>query len=268
MRRELIRSAKVTSPGIIAHGPEMKNLRHDVLLGLRLLRIRRTFTIVAVLVLTLGIGSTTAVFSIVNAVVFAPLPYSEPDRLAFLAGSPVSVSLFKELHEECESFDDIAAFASRRFFVDSPDGPKLYAGMRVSSSFFEVLGVASAIGRTFHPEEDQLGPPAAVLSHEIWTDVFGGDPNVVDKLLRVGNESYVVLGVMPQGFHFSRRGMLTPPFGSPSSLVKKRLREKLGFSTWSADSGAAFRPRPRKLRFQQSRPARANKGLIRMRRFE
>ncbi len=186
----------------------------DVRYALRMLRKSPAFTAIALVTLAVGIGVNTAVFSVVNALLLKPLPYPEPDRLAAIT------TLFRSPRGQNEqtSVDGKTFFAIHdnattiQTAVSSGGlggGVNLVAGgvaanvsqRRVSAGYFGVLGVGPLIGREFTADEDRSGGQAvAVLSHGLWTRVFGGDPNIVGRSITLRGEPHTVVGVMPGGF--------------------------------------------------------------------
>jgi putative ABC transport system permease protein len=171
-----------------------------------------TFTVPAVLCLALGIGATSTVFSVVNAVLLRDLPYTDPDRLVMVRGvipaqgltrSTASAAEFRDYQEQKEIFTDVAGAASRFLNLTGSGEPRrLFAG-RVSINLFPLLGVHPARGRYFLPQEGEAGESrVAILSHALWRQVFGADPRVVGRSIQLGGEPFTVIGVMPAGFRF------------------------------------------------------------------
>jgi putative ABC transport system permease protein len=224
----------------------MNGLLQDLRYALRQLRKSPGFTAVAVITLALGIGANTAMFSVVNAVLLRPLPYREPDRLVTLFHSHPEVNLprasvspagFAYYREHLRSFSSLAAFANGA-------GPQNLASageaqhvdsMRVSSGYFETLGVPPLLGRTFLPEEDQPGHEReAVISYGFWQRQLAGDRNAVGKSLGLDGVSYTIIGVMPASFRVQQRAELWVPlalrpesfkqFGNEFLSVVARLR--------------------------------------------
>ena len=198
----------------------METLLHDVRYALRTLRASPGFTLVAVLTLALGIGASTAVFSVVHGVLWRPLPYADPDRLAFLWHRMESAGLQRtriagpdvaEFRERATLFE---GFAFTNNVLDAGlevGGATEHARIgRVTPNFFSVLGVRAEVGRTLDPE-DVLSPaapgdttppppPPIVLSHALWRARFGGDSGVIGRTVRINGRSATVVGVMPRGF--------------------------------------------------------------------
>ncbi|MGE5099372.1 MAG: ABC transporter permease [Deltaproteobacteria bacterium] len=175
-----------------------------------------SFTIAAVFVLALGIGATTAVFSLVNGVLLRPLPYPSPDRLVWLGHSvqvagadkaDQSDASFLLYHERARAFDGIAISRDADVNLGSADGDaaraKRVASAGVSANLFDVLGVHPASGRGFVEGEDRpTAPKVAILSDALWKDNFHGDPSVIGKPIVVDGVSRQIVGVMPRGFAY------------------------------------------------------------------
>jgi predicted permease len=190
----------------------MDTLLQDVRLALRKLRARPGFTLLAAGTLALGIGSSTATFSLVSAVLLKALPFHDPDRLfmvwedASVAGFPrndVAPGNYASLLAQNRVFEGMAAVAQVSFNL-SGDGEPLKVDARgVTASFFPLLGIAPEIGRAFRPEEDQPGADrVAILSHGLWQSRFGGDPAVLGRDILLNGEKRRVVGVLPKDFQF------------------------------------------------------------------
>jgi predicted permease len=178
----------------------------------RQLRKSPSFAIAAVLTLALGIGATTAIFSLVNAVLLKPLPFPEPDRLMRItqedhsAGAVVPESLsypdYFDWRTQNRTFSGMASYTGRNLTLTGV-GQAAQVGVYVTSSnFFQVLGVAPMLGRDFRWDEERPGNRALMLSAELWQSRFGGDREIVGRQVTLDGERYTVAGVMPQGFHF------------------------------------------------------------------
>ncbi len=188
--------------------PFVDTLLQDARYGLTMLRRNPGFTFVAVLTLALGIGATTAIFSIVNAVLLRPLPYRDPDRLVLVFNAMGQD--FLRWRDQSKAFESMAAF---RFgtadYTGSGEPERLAVGV-VSVDLFATLGVAPALGRAFTPEEDREGvAPVVVLSDSFWRRRFGSDPQVIGRALTIDSPVYpytyqrrTVIGIMPPGFRF------------------------------------------------------------------
>jgi len=196
-------------------------LGHDLRLAARLLLRRPGLTLTAVVSLGLGIGANTGLFTLVNAILLRPLPYPEaaelvgvfridpevtgptptPERLSGLFAVPYEVH--RDWVEMSPVFTAAGGYATDGATVLEESGPASVRVALMTSGTFRALGVAPELGRSFLPEDDQVGaPPAAVLSDGYWRRRFGGDRGVLGKVLEVDGLGYTVVGVMPQGFAF------------------------------------------------------------------
>jgi predicted permease len=194
----------------------LDTLLADARFALRMLRKNPGFTAVAVLTLALGIGATTAVFSVVNAILLKPLPYPNSDKIVMLWWkAPISSAQFDAdrfpwgkrdfLHvsQSSKAFQSLGAFKSDFFNFAGSGEPVRLDGLRASAGFFAALGVVPALGRTFTPEEDQPGREfEVILSAQLWRDRFGADPGILGRAITLNSASYTVVGVMPRGFSF------------------------------------------------------------------
>jgi putative ABC transport system permease protein len=207
----------------------------DLRYGARTLLKNPGFALVAVFTLSLGIGANTAIFSVVNATLLRPLPYSEPERLVQVWETKpranrwsdwVSYPDFRDWREQNTVFDEIGACRKLTFNLTGGDSPESLPGAYVSASLFTVLGVKPILGRTFLAEEDQPGANrVAVISHGLWQRRFGSDPGLIGKTIQVDGETHIVVGIMPPDFKFHwlkmERGweseIWVPP-GPPSEL--------------------------------------------------
>jgi predicted permease len=178
----------------------------------RQLRKSPSFAIAAVLTLALGIGATTAIFSLVNAVLLKPLPYPEPDRLMRItqedhsAGAVVPESLsypdYFDWRAQNRTFSGMASYSGRNLTLTGVGQAQQVGVYVVSSNFFQVLGAAPMLGRDFRWDEEKPGNRALMLSAELWQSRFGGDHEIVGRQVTLDGERYTVAGVMPPKFHF------------------------------------------------------------------
>ncbi len=182
-------------------------LRQDVTFAVRQLVAHPAFSLIAVLTLALGIGASTAIFSVVNAVVLRPLPVPRPEQLTYIFGhiagqlSDVSVGNYVVLEKSQRSFSSVAAMDYYSFNLSEGEGAERTIGARVSASFFDVFGIQPAVGRVFNAEEDQPGrDQVVVLSHRLWQRRFGADRGIVGRDIRLNGQPYTVLGVLPPSF--------------------------------------------------------------------
>ncbi len=193
----------------------MGTLWQDIRYGVRMLRKNAGFTTVAVLTLALGIGTNSAIFSMVNAVLLRPLPYKDADRIVALWEQKkqegieemgTSARNFRQWREQNQVFESLAAWQNRTCYVTGLTEPCQIKATAASSNLFSLLGVAPQLGRGFLPEEEEEGRNrVTVLSHAFWRDYLGGDPDVVGKTVRLDEEDHTIVGVMPPAFQFPFR---------------------------------------------------------------
>jgi len=203
----------------------MENLWKDLRFALRNLRKRPGFTLIVALTLTLGIGANTAIFSVAHAVLLAPLPYHEPDRLVALwakndkknlTQQPVSYPNFKDWKERNQVFEQLAGARGESFSLTDRSEPERVSGLRVSVNILSLLGAKPAMGRDFLPEEEQPGHEAvALVGHTLWQQRYAGDPRLVGQTLTLDGKAYTVVGVLPPGLkHPGLTLAALPPSGA------------------------------------------------------
>lgn len=208
----------------------------DLRYGVKMLLKNPGFTLVAVLTLALGIGANTAIFSIVNAVMFRPLPYHEPGRLVMLwtddprhdvheAGT--SYVNFSDWQSQSQAFSEMAIFRTEPVILTSADETERVSGGLASASLFPLLGVKPTLGRFFSPEEEERGERVVVLSYGYWQRRFGGDPDVIEKTLEMIDVKGMrnatrIIGVMPAQFYFPSK---ETPFWAPATAYWRWRRE-------------------------------------------
>jgi predicted permease len=203
-------------------------LSQDASYGLRTLRKSPGFALVAVLTLALGIGASTAVFSVVNGILLKPLPYPNAERIAIpWLLSPPGVNIgsdyfpwgevqFSLLTHSTHPFRDVGAFVNDSFNLTGSGEPVRLDGFRASAGFFPTLGVSPVLGRTYSPEEDKPGREhVVVLSHRLWTERFGSDRNILGRAIELNGLPYTIIGVMPSGFAFPRSEEMPVSFNFP-----------------------------------------------------
>jgi putative ABC transport system permease protein len=185
----------------------MERFFQNVRYALRNLRKRPVFSLIVVFTLALGIGANTAIFSVVDAVLFAPLPYSGPDKLVVLwaknekqnlTQQPVSYPNIVDLREASHVFERLSVVRGELFSLTDRDEPERVTGVRVSTNILTLLGVTPALGRNFLPEEEQ--PPkasVALLSHGLWQRRYAGDPRLLGQAIIIDGKSYTVIGILP-----------------------------------------------------------------------
>lgn len=219
----------------------LEQLAQDLRYGARMLVKKPGFTLIAVITLALGIGATTAIFGVVNAVLLRPLPYPDADRLLYVgqqfrgglaaAGEPK----FLFWREQSQSFEALAAYSG----FGGADGnlaggneAEFVRGLRVSEDFFRVLGVYPALGRTFTKEEDSPGGArVAIISDELWRRRFGANPEMLDGTVLLNDRAVTVVGIMPPQFRLSFGADLFLPMRArpdanydPNTTVVGRLK--------------------------------------------
>ena len=191
-------------------------LAQDVRFALRMLRRNPTFTPVAVLTLGIGIGANTAVFSLVEAVLLRPLPYHEPDRLFMLwtveAKSQHEMNSsypdYRDWREQSRLFEDSAAFHGDSFNLTGEPEPERVDVLRITPGLLELLQIQPVLGRSLAQDDDQR---VALLSHRLWIHRFGGSPSIVGAPIHLDGQAYIVLGVLPPGFHFPPQRFMGEP---------------------------------------------------------
>jgi predicted permease len=188
----------------------VETLARDLRFSLRSLRRNPGFTYVAVLTVALGIGANTAMFSVVEGVLLAPLPFPQPDRLAFVwenrPGVPeldASYPNFEDWQRTSRSFDSMAALTFHNFDLTAPGRAEHLVGIRATSALLTTLGIRPASGREIAPSDDQANAaPTALISNALWRKRFSADPHVTGKSLVLDGRSFTIVGVLPAGFHF------------------------------------------------------------------
>lgn len=192
--------------------PALEHLSRDVRFAARSLAARPGFTAVAVLTLGLGIGVNTAMFSVINAVLLRPLPYSDPSRLVLVQGasartsarwdvmSVVSYPNFDDWRRESRTLASLAAFTIRTATLSGDGAAERVSSIQATGQFFSTLGVAPLLGRTFADQE----PGVAVLSHDTWQHRYGGRVDVLGQRVVVNETPRTIVGVMPEGFSVAR----------------------------------------------------------------
>jgi predicted permease len=184
----------------------VQDLRH----GFRVARSSPALALTAVASLALGIGATIAMFALVNAVLLRSVPVASPGELVLLFQgteenpySALSYPDFADYRDASDQFRGLAAFGEIQVSLSAAETPEEIRGLIASGNFFEVLGVDAVLGRVFTAEHDRVPgeAPVAVLSHELWEKRFGSDPGMVGREIPVNGRPFVVLGVLPPGFH-------------------------------------------------------------------
>jgi putative ABC transport system permease protein len=214
------------------------SIRRDLQYALRTLGRNPGFACVSVLALGLGIGANSAIFTVVNSVLLEPLRFDKPEQLVVVrernlkAGFPefsLSPGNYLGYRDQNHSFSGIAAFNGRGFNLSGGTQPERIGGVAVTSEFFDVLGCRPLVGRTFSPQEAQLGGPlVAILSYGLWQRRFAGDRNVLGQTLKMNEQIYSIIGVMPADFEFPQRVEIWTPLTMNTQNWQQRGGHYLG----------------------------------------
>jgi putative ABC transport system permease protein len=192
----------------------MEFLLQDARFGARIFSRTPALTGSIILLLALGIGANSAMFSVVDGLLLHPVSYREPEKLVFVWGhdpsgvlTDLSPAAFMDLRAQSKNLTDLAAWMPTSFVVLGGDRPRQVGGAKVTANFFRTLGVTPILGRTFLPDEDGLDRPAdasrsVVISYRLWQRDLGADPNVLGRTLSVDSVSYTIIGVAPNDFRF------------------------------------------------------------------
>ncbi len=196
--------------------PALETILQDARYSFRTLRRDAALATFAILIIGLGVGASSTVFSVINALILRPLPFEAPDRLAWVAnstveglsGATIQVAHLQDLQSQSRSFSDVAGY----FAFYGADGDKLtgageperLTGVPVTENFFQLLGVRPQLGRLFTAEECRFnGPGAVLLSHRLWERRFASDPNIVGRAITLNDTPVTVVGVLPASFDFA-----------------------------------------------------------------
>src|SRR5262245_49776005 len=207
----------------------------DIRSSFRTLAAAPQFTVVAVVVLALGIGANAAIFTVVNAVLVRPLPFHDPERLVLLSMQrdgggvmqPMSFPDYFDVRDQSGSFEAIGAWAFGRGNVSTAEPEQVLYAV-ATANIFSILGVAPAIGPGFTPSDDRPGARrAAIISHGLWQRRFGSSPSVVGQSLTLDGRTYEISGVLPASFRFRsvpRDTDVWLPFGSDPVTDRRYAR--------------------------------------------
>jgi putative ABC transport system permease protein len=191
-----------------------ERLVQDVRFGTRAMRRHPGFAAVAVITLALGIGATTAILNVVNALMVRPLPLPRADRLVVLYATSPKRNLYRDTtsfldfsawRDQSHAFSGAAAYRQESFNVTGGGSPESVPGLRTSHEFLDVVGVSPLLGRMFGLEDQKASRPVAVISHRLWTTRYASDPRILSRTILLNEVSHAVAGVLPPGFQF-------PPF--------------------------------------------------------
>jgi putative ABC transport system permease protein len=186
----------------------MPGTLQDIRYAWRQLRKTPGFACPAILILAIGIGGTTAIFSALNPILFEPLPYPHPSQIMMIwyadqdgVRIPETFHTYRELAERSRSFETVAVMKTWQPTLAGADQPERIEGQQVSAAYFRSLGVAPALGRDFLPSDDVFnGPRVVILSHGLWRRRFGGDNTIIGQPVRLDDQTYTVIGIMPSKF--------------------------------------------------------------------
>jgi putative ABC transport system permease protein len=245
-RQEAMRRARLEFGGIERIKEEVREARgvtfldqliQDLRYGARMFRKSPGFTAVAVLTLALGIGANTAIFSVVNAVLLSPLPYTDANRLMLVkevlpntGPEPFNVSGpdISQIEKLNHVFEGVGGFRVWTYEFFGKGEPDRVVADRVNSSLFDVLGVQPIMGRAFTPQEEQFGHQVVILSYGLWQRQFGGERDILGQTVSLDRKPYTIVGVMPQSFVFPLPGMLqgvAADLWVPLGLSKEELAD-------------------------------------------
>ena len=226
----------------------MTNPMNDIRYAFRIMRTSPGFTLIIILTLALGIGANTSIFSIVNAVLLRSLPYYDPSRLVKITFNnpgiglrdvPYSVPELEDLKSRAGVFEEVSVVVSGPTNLTGAKQPEHLEMLEVSTNYFSMLGTTPEIGRLFGPQDFALGfAEAAVISDGLWRRSYGGDPNILGTRLRMDNDPYTIVGVLPAGFRHPGTvardvevwitcGFSGDPYPKPARSVKV-AREAIG----------------------------------------
>lgn len=213
-------------------GFRMESVWQDFRFALRQLRKNPAFAATAILVLTLGMAASVAIFSFVDAALLKPLPYQDPARLVgvyetatFCPRCNLSYQDFLDWKKDNKVFSSFDAWGFANYLWKSPTGVEPIPAVRASGDFFHTLGVTPLLGRVFNQSDDTPGAPrTVVLTYSMWQKRFGGRPDILGQSLTLDDNAYTIIGVLPSQFHFAPRGTaeVWAPFHDPNSCEKRR----------------------------------------------
>ena len=190
----------------------LEHIKRDLFYAVRVLLRSPGFTAISITTLALGIGATAAIFSFVSAVLLKPLPYPHPEQIVSVGeklpdgfSNPISTLNFLDWERQNRCFEYLAALAFDKVTLTGSDRPQEVKVHRVSASYFKVLGVSAALGRTFAASENEPGNDLeVVLSNRIWRSRFGGDSQIIGRKITLDGKNYTIIGVLPANSEFDR----------------------------------------------------------------
>ena len=243
-------------------------LFQDIKYGVRTFLKSPGFTLVAVLALAIGIGTNTAIFSVVNGVLLRPLPFRDAERLVYFESikpdraiwdGHISVADYRDWKQQADAFEGISLIYVAKIIVKSNGGePEFVPWSMVPISFFQVIGVNPLIGRTFVKEDTVKGSqPVAVISYALWQRRYGGNPNVIGSTINLGETPLTIIGVMPAGFDYypSKIQVWTMLYTNPNDRRDNRPYKVIGrLKPWATLAGAQAQMDTINARLQQQYP--------------
>jgi predicted permease len=235
----------------------LETLAQDIRYAVRTLRKNPGFAIVAAMTLALGIGANTAIFSVVQGVVLAPLPYPQPDRLVMMFESRpglkqtgISYPDFRDWQQSARSFERMAALTSRSYDLTGPGTSEHLEGMEVSAGFFATLGIKLVRGQEFSLSEDQPnGEHGVLISDRLWKDRFAASPEALGKSIILDGTDYTIIGILPPKFRLGTDIDVYTSLGQDDPLLYNdrtihsivsiaRMKPKVSMAQAQADLGA------------------------------
>ena len=230
----------------------LKQVAQDLRFGLRMLWKNPGFSLVAILTLALGIGTNTAIFSVVNGVLLRPLPFPDAERLVYfesikpdraISDGHISMLDFVDWQSQADAFESITLiFAARITLTGDNAEPEFVPFSVVPANFFQTMGVNPIMGRTFVKEDRAKGaPPVAIIGYGLWQRRFGANPNVLGSPITLGDTRCIIIGVMPAGFDYypSKIQVWVPLYVSPSGRRDNRFYKAIGrLKPWATIAGA------------------------------
>ena len=217
----------------------VESLMQDIQYGLRMLRKSPGFTAIVILTLALGIGANAAIFSVVNAVLLRPLPYTNPEQLVFVFEANLQEGVketgcsypnFEEWRKQNRVFSEMASSQRHELTLTGSGEPAVVRTSVVTPGFFSVLDGRPLLGRTFVPEDGKQGAaPVVILSENLWRETFGGDPKIVGRSINLDKRSFTVIGIMHAGFR-------SPVFAKSEQIWIPLVQDPL-FGTWMTRHG-------------------------------
>ncbi|MGH7577424.1 MAG: ABC transporter permease [Longimicrobiales bacterium] len=224
----------------------MRDGLRRIAIVIRSLARRPGYAATVIVTLAIGIGATTAIYSVLQGSILRPLPYPQPERLLYLRshhvptdrGGPLSIPNFLDLRREATTFEELAAYISASANLATADQPVRARARVVTTNFFRALGVGPALGRGFVEGEDRAGAGKVVaITDQLWEEAFARRPDVLGQTLQLNAELYTVVGVLPPSFWFPENPLVIVPFAwSDRQLTQNRGSRLLGvFGRMRAD---------------------------------